>query len=1842
MKQIYKILAFFVCVACCVTATAQMRTVTFTGRDRSGHYRIPLSRVVVFNLDQLWEEILYYPDTILVLGSVGIDDYGEKQEIQLMQNVPNPFDGTTEFVLALPEKRDVLLEIYDVTGKLTVNQHFSALPAGTHLFQATLSSPQTYLLSARMDDGQMTIKMVNQGHGGENSIRYLGTTDKNGNFTVYLNNEKSYTKYPFHVGDEMRYVAYPQVSGVENRSVAVTKAQTDNETIVFNFDFIVPSVTTDEVYDITTTTATCSATVISDGNLPISKRGVCWSTSPDPTMHNDRCDNVGGVGSFTCDLSGLTEGASYYVRAYAINFLDTVYGPPKRFTTLVRPTVTTDMVSNITSTSATCGGNVTDDGGNPVTQRGVCWSVSPNPTYYNNFYTLAGSGTGSFTCNITGLAANTTYYVRAFARSSAGRAYGEERTFTTAATTPMVTTNAVSSITSTSATCGGQVTNNGGAPVTACGVCWNTSPNPSLNDNLGFTNDYSGTFSFMSSITGLAPGTTYYVKAYATNSAGTAYGVAKNFTTITPPIVTTNTITSFTATTATFGGNVTNNGGTTVTERGVCWSSTSANPTLGDTHKASGSGNGSFSVNVYGLEDNTTCYVRAYAIYVGTACGDTVYGDTKTFTTSSFTCGNSITDFEGYSYNTVLIGQQCWMAMNLKTTHLNNGVSIPLVQDSTSWGNTTSAACCYYNQGTYGCLYNFYAVEGGQLCPPGWHVPSYDEVHATLINALGGDGGGGMKTTGTTYWLSPNTGATNSSGFSARGGGYRQQGRSISLIKERAVFWISTIYNDSYAYDYSLFYSHAALDRYGFAICDYAMWKKNGLSVRCLRGDIPPVTIPTVSTRTVSHSSFDTATSGGYINAMGDAVITAKGVCWSTMPNPTISDSHTNEGGGVMNFTSSITGLSQGSTYYVRAYATNSAGTAYGEQVSFTTASPTDGHPCLNAPTVTDIDNNTYNTVQIGTQCWMAENLRTTKYADGTIIPLGNTTSTTTAYRYRPNNSSSNVSTYGYLYNWKAVMHNSSSSNNNPSGVQGICPTGWHVPSDAEWTQLTDYVGGISQYRCSVNSVFIAKALAYTSGWISSSVTCDVGNNPSSNNATGFSARPAGTYSGSNYTFGYEAAFWSATHSDGSNAYDLNLSYDFAYVFITSNPKIRGFSVRCLRDGGGGGANQHVIRVSLTTDTYGSDITWQVKDMARDTVLASGGPYSDLTDSDTAAQNIPDILVDGTGCYIFTINDSYGDGFCCPAGSYSVSYDGTIMGSGVGSDGSFCQESYFLNPTSSSCPSANGPSCPRAATVTDVDNNTYNTVQIGTQCWMAENLRTTRYANGTTIPLGTDTSTTTAYRYNPNNDASNVPTYGYLYNWKAVMRDASSSSANPSGVAGVCPWGWHVPSDAEWTQLTDHVRSQSQYVCGSDNTYIAKALASSTGWISSSSTCAVGNNQSANNTTGFNSLPAGYYYGYYNGLGYYAFFWSATQDYGDFAYFRGLFYSYAYVVWGNNNKNYGSSVRCVRDEGSSINTPVVTTNMVSNIATSTASCGGNVTSDGGATVTARGVCWGTSQNPTVNSSHTTDGGGTGSFTSNITGLTPGTTYYVRAYATNSAGTAYGEQQSFTTASDGQPCPATPTVTDYDGITYVTVQLGTQCWMAQNLRSTHYSDGTTIPLGTDTSTTTAYRYNPNNDASNVPTYGYLYNWKAVMRDASSSSANPSGVAGVCPWGWHVPSVAEWTQLTDYVSSQSQYVCGSNNVSIGKALASTTGWNNSTNNCAVGNNQSANNTTGFSALPAGLYTLHYFYPGYYAYFWSTTSNSSDGYANGRSMNYDSTSVNWPNFNTYYGYSVRCLRN
>ena len=195
--------------------------------------------------------------------------------------------------------------------------------------------------------------------------------------------------------------------------------------------------------------------------------------------------------------------------------------------TAVIPTVTTTTVSSITSTGATSGGNVTSDGGDSITAKGVCWSTSSNPTTGDN-HTNDGTGTGSFTSSITGLSPGTTYHVRAYATNSAGTSYGNDESFTTSITTPTVTTTAASSLTLTSASSGGNVTSDGGGSVTAKGVCWSTST-PTVSDSK--TTDGDGTGSFTSSITGLSPGTTYHVRAYATNIAGTAYGNDVTFTT---------------------------------------------------------------------------------------------------------------------------------------------------------------------------------------------------------------------------------------------------------------------------------------------------------------------------------------------------------------------------------------------------------------------------------------------------------------------------------------------------------------------------------------------------------------------------------------------------------------------------------------------------------------------------------------------------------------------------------------------------------------------------------------------------------------------------------------------------------------------------------------------------------------------------------------------------------------------------------------------------------------------------------------------------------------------------------------------------------------------------------------------------------------------------------------------------------------------------------------------------------------------------------------------------------------------------------------------------------------
>ena len=292
-----------------------------------------------------------------------------------------------------------------------------------------------------------------------------------------------------------------------------------------------PILTTSAISGITKTSAISGGAISSDGGAAITSRGVCWSTSSNPTIAHNKTNDGTGTVTFTSNITALNPNTLYYVRAYATNKAGISYGNEILFSTLIptMPTLSsTSAISNITQTTATSGGTITDDGGSAITMRGVCWSTSTNPTISNS-KTTDGTGTGSFTSNLTGLTAGVTYYVRAYAMNLYGTAYGNVVQFNTIALgLPILTTTAISGTNTTSRSGGGNITSDGGATITAKGVCWSTSSNPTISNTK--TSDGSGTGSFTSNLTGLTSAIKYYVRAYATNSVGTAYGNEVIFT----------------------------------------------------------------------------------------------------------------------------------------------------------------------------------------------------------------------------------------------------------------------------------------------------------------------------------------------------------------------------------------------------------------------------------------------------------------------------------------------------------------------------------------------------------------------------------------------------------------------------------------------------------------------------------------------------------------------------------------------------------------------------------------------------------------------------------------------------------------------------------------------------------------------------------------------------------------------------------------------------------------------------------------------------------------------------------------------------------------------------------------------------------------------------------------------------------------------------------------------------------------------------------------------------------------------------------------------------------------
>jgi uncharacterized protein (TIGR02145 family) len=402
---------------------------------------------------------------------------------------------------------------------------------------------------------------------------------------------------------------------------------------------------------------------------------------------------------------------------------------------------------------------------------------------------------------------------------------------------PVVGTVSINSVAANSAICVGFISDDGGAAVTECGLCWSTDSMPDLDDNYSTVDIVSDIFT--DSITNLTENTTYYVRAYATNSQGTAYGNQIKFTSaeaqVFPEVISVS-ISGLASNGAQVNGSINNSGNYTVIGYGVCWSK-NQNPDLQSAHKTLNDlQNGNFSVDITDLSPTTRYYVRTFLMF----SEGTVYGEQKSFTTME-----KLSDYDENAYHIVTIGEQVWMQENLRVSHYPNGDAIPLAYFDGDWlalaDNNNSDAYCYdfYNTYRYGYYYSYAAAIGdnwlrdnnpGQgVCPDGWHLPSNAEIEELYTELDGVDiAGGKMKDMGYENWGIPNSGATNESRFTGVASGMRSLSSDFLFQEETAIYWSA----DEVGVGSSAYYSLSKDNTY---LNSFYIEKSNGLSVRCVK-----------------------------------------------------------------------------------------------------------------------------------------------------------------------------------------------------------------------------------------------------------------------------------------------------------------------------------------------------------------------------------------------------------------------------------------------------------------------------------------------------------------------------------------------------------------------------------------------------------------------------------------------------------------------------------------------------------------------------------------------------------------------------------------------------------------------------------------------------------------------------------------------------------------------------------------------------------------------------------------------------------------------------------------------
>jgi hypothetical protein len=676
-------------------------------------------------------------------------------------------------------------------------------------------------------------------------------------------------------------------------------------------------------YSITTSSAISGGVITSDGGASITARGLVWGTSAGSSTFSITIGT--GTGTFTSSITGLTSGITYYIRAFATNSVGTKYGSEITLNTAqaVATLAVTTTASSIGSTTAVSGGNITYNGGATVTASGVVWSTTSTPTIVLATKTTDGAASGTYTSTITDLTPGTLYYVRSYATNSVGTNYGAQTSFTTLNTPTISATASATSITSNSATTGGDITADGGATVTSRGLLYGTTTGSATFSVTSGT----GTGTYSISLTGLLPATTYYIRSFATNSVGTVYGTETNFTTIAiAPTLTTTAASSVTKYAANTGGTIISNGGSTISASGICWSTT-ATPTISDSKTTDGTTSGTFTSSITGLTAGTTYYVRAYA----TNAIGTSYGALESFTTLSTSSNNpvlaSTTSATSITANAAILGGNV-------TEEGATQVSARGLVYGTTTGSSTFSVTVGSGAGT------FTSTLTGLTQGTTYFVRSF------ATNAQGISYGTETSfTTQTTPTVSVTATPTSITTTSAIGGGTISSTGGATITTSGLVWGVNanpdiTLSTKTTDGTTSGTFTSSITELTQGATYHVRAYATNYLGTSYG----PDVTFTTISTPTVSSTatvtsiSTTSATSGGTITVDGGSAVTARGIVWGTTPNPTIDlTTKTTDGTGTGTFASNLTGLTNATLYYLRSYATNAIGTAYGTEISFTT-----------------------------------------------------------------------------------------------------------------------------------------------------------------------------------------------------------------------------------------------------------------------------------------------------------------------------------------------------------------------------------------------------------------------------------------------------------------------------------------------------------------------------------------------------------------------------------------------------------------------------------------------------------------------------------------------------------------------------------------------------------------------------------------------------------------------------------------------------------------------------------------------------------------------------------------